>query len=123
MELAYTFVIFASQVLFSIGNRRMAPQQPSLLAEKKRWESSNKEEPSEETESKCFIFIFDGFLQLNHQSLDHFSLFQFKNVIRKPSFNHLTLFYVFFSPSRRWKRSKEEETEREREREDGRGDG
>lgn len=71
-----------------------------------------KEEPSQETESKCFIFIFDGFLQLNHQSLDHFSLFQFKNVIRKPSFNHLTLFYVFSSPSQRWKRSKERERER-----------
>lgn len=93
------------------------PSTTGSALEKKRWESGNKGEPSEETESKCFIFIFDGFLltKSTSQSLDHFSLFQFKNVIRKPSFNHLTLFYVFFVSLSTMKK-KQGRRERERER-------
>ena len=93
------------------------PSTTGSALEKKRWESDNKGEPSEETESKCFIFIFDGFLltKPTSQSLDHFSLFQFKNVIRKPSFNHLTLFYVFFvSLSNDEKEARKKKRERER---------
>lgn len=93
------------------------PSTTGSALEKKRWESGNKGEPSEETESKCFIFIFDGFLltKPTSQSLDHFSLFQFKNVIRKPSFNHLTLFYVFFvSLSNDEKEARKKKRERER---------
>lgn len=96
------------------------PSTTGSALEKKRWESGNKGEPSEETESKCFIFIFDGFLltKPTSQSLDHFSLFQFKNVIRKPSFNHLTLFYVFFVSLSTMKK-KQGRRERERERMEG----
>lgn len=96
------------------------PSTTGSALEKKRWESGNKGEPSEETESKCFIFIFDGFLltKSTSQSLDHFSLFQFKNVIRKPSFNHLTLFYVFFVSLSTMKK-KQGRRERERERMEG----